>query len=380
MIYFDNAATTAPAPEVIKIIDHILKDEWGNPSSLHKKGFEAEKTLRKGREYIASSLGVRPDTISFLSSASEANNMVFNSLIRGKEKGEKKNIIISRAEHASVYEPAQLMEKWGYEVRYLPLDRHGNYILKDLEPLLDEKTDLVFLIHVNNELGSISEIKKIGKIVRQKAPNALYAIDGTQALGKFDLDLGDLGVDIYTASGHKIHAPKGIGILYLRQDLKLKPMIVGGGQEAGLRSGTENVAFAAGMAEALKLMDRAREGGLYKRISQIRERAIELAKEIGDVKINSDPEGSPYILNIGIGGIKSEVLLHFMEMEDMYLSSGSACSKGKASRVLAAINVEDEFIDGSVRLSFSRFNNIDQLDRFFKRLSQSVKAIREVNR
>lgn len=367
MIYFDNAATSPIRQRVIDRIVSSFQNHWGNPSSLHKKGFEAEKAMDRARSSIASFFDVEKKSILFTSGATESNNMAIEGTIRGKEK---ENIVLTRVEHSSIYEKARSLEG-KIEVRYLKVDRQGRVDPKDLEKEVDEDTSLVCLIHVNNELGTIADLNMLSLIVKKKNPNCKLLVDGVQAFAKLPIDLSQ-PIDFYSASGHKIHGPKGIGLLYVKDPKSFRPLLYGGGQEFALRPGTENVAYMEGLEEALLAMQ---EDGKDPR--DLYQYARDRVKEIPYHVFNSPEDGSPYILNVGFAGVKSELLLRFMEQEKMYLSSGSACNKGKKSRVLEAIGVEGNFIDGCIRISFSRDNRIEEAELFFDHMEQSIENIRK---
>jgi len=372
MIYFDNAATTAVSREVVDVIDKILLSDWGNPSSLHRKGLEAERILEASRASIADRLGVKPKTIIFTSCATESNNTVLRGMCSGKSGI---NLVVSPVEHSSVHETALALAAEGIEVRFCAVDRHGRTDAEQVASLVDAHTALVSVMHVNNELGTIQPVERIAECVKRKNPRVKMHVDGVQALGKLPVDLGRSTIDFYTASGHKLHAPKGIGLLYVREGAALPSLLFGGGHERGMRPGTPNVAFAAGFAKALELASSDGDAML-----PVYRRARARAQAMTDAVINSPEDGSPYILNFGMKGVKSEVLLHFMEQSEMYLSGGSACNGARVSRVLGAIGVEDDYIQGCVRLSFVRETTPEEVDAFFDELENAVAQIRLVTR
>lgn len=372
MIYFDNAATTAVRREVVDVIDKILLSDWGNPSSLHRKGLQAERILEDSRARIADILGVKPKTLFFTSCATESNNTVLRGVCAGKRDI---NIVVSPIEHSSVHETVKALAEEGVEVRFCRADRHGRVDAEQVASLVDGRTVLVSVMHVNNELGTIQPVERIAELIKMKNPRTMMHVDGVQALGKLPLCLGRTEIDFYTASGHKLHAPKGIGLLYVREGDVLTPILYGGGHERGMRSGTPNVAFAAGFAAALELMaaDETDMNPVYAR-------ARARAEALGDVVINSPKDGSPHILNFGLKDVKSEVLLHFMEQAEMYLSSGSACNGAKVSRVLREIGVPKAYIQGCVRLSFVHETTVAEVDAFFDEMEKAVAQIRMVTR
>lgn len=389
MIYFDNAATSPVLPEVVGIIDKILLEDWGNPSSLHKIGFRAQKYIDYAEEVLSKGLGVKRSELIFTSGASESNNMAIIGCA-GSKRG--KNILISSVEHASVSKTAEFLENEGLEVRWLAANAYGTVSAEEVKSKLDDNTIMVSLMHVNNELGTIEHIFEIGDLIKSLNPETIFHVDGTQAFGKFPIKLGNTSIDSYSASAHKIHGPKGVGLLYVKEGVNYPPLIWGGGQQKNRRSGTENVAFIAAMAKAFELMEEFRKNELNK-IYDInmacRARVKDMAERLGGIRINS-PElvrgdvleghdyAGPYILNIGIEGIKAEVLLHMLEEHDMYVSSGSACSKGELSQVAKACNMDKSYTDGLIRLSFLTENDLNQVDPFFDRLEEGIEMIRSI--
>lgn len=371
MIYFDNAATTAPRAEVRAVVDEILREEWGNPSSLHRKGLAAERRLSDARERIAARYGVKPKTLIFTSCATESNNTVIRGLLRGKKRP---NIVVSPTEHSSIFELAKVLEQEGVAVRWLPVDGVGRVSPFDVAERIDRDTVLVCVMHVNNELGTIQPVREIGQIIKKTQERVRFLVDGVQGFGKLPLRLDQEPIDFYTASGHKIHAPKGIGLLYVREGVLLPPLLVGGGQERGLRPGTENVAFACGMAKALELMlDEKNE------VAKLYDFMRRQLNEREGVRINSPSEAfSPYILNIGVEGVKAEILLHYLEQDHIYVSTGSACTGGAPSHVLQAISIPKAFQDGCIRLSFHMDTTREEMVRFLDVFDRSVAQIRRI--
>ena len=374
MIYFDNAATTPTTPSVRETVLHMLSAGWANASSVHRMGFAVAKRLEEARHFFAKQLQANEKQVLFTGCATESNNIAIHSACQ--EAGIGDNVLLSSVEHSSVAHCATYLERKGIEVRYIPVDAHGRCTPEDVEALGDEKTKLVAVMAVNNELGTIQPIEEIGRRIKAKNANALFLVDGVQAFSKMDVSVGSLPIDFFSASGHKFYAPKGVGLLYVKEPTKLHPLCWGGGQEHGLRPGTENVAFIWGMQRAYEQMLRERDG-----VKALYDRAVEHIVEMEDVHWNSPREkSSPYIINIGFSGVKSEVLMRFMEQKEMYLSAGSACHGAKASSVLRAIKVPADYIEGSVRISFQTYNTLDEVDRFFEQLKKSVTDIRGVTR
>lgn len=375
MIYFDNAATTPVHPEVAEVINHILLHEWGNPSSLHHIGFEAEKRMREAGRVLARGLGVDPSCLIFTSCASESNNTALWGAVRGKTGV---NVVMAQAEHSSVEKTGLALREAGVEVRVIPVDWEGFVAPDQVAEAVDDKTALVTVMQVNNELGSRNDLAAIGPMVKAKNPKTLFHVDGTQAFGKLPVKLEEWKVDSYSASAHKIHGPKGVGLLYVRQGVNYPSLIAGGGQMGGRRAGTENVAYICAMAKAYDLVQ-AHVRDHKEEILAIYHRAMERIRALDGVRVNSPTQPvNPYIINFGLEGVRAEVLLHMMEGEEMYFSSGSACSKGQASPVIEAIGVPDAYKEGILRISFAMENSPDQVDPFFDALEKHVREIRKV--
>lgn len=364
MIYFDNASTTRMDDSVIEAMNRAFKEEFANPSSLHRLGFEGEKKLRKYRSKLAKSLGVNLEQILFAPSATLANSSVLMSFV--PKTG---NIIVSKTEHSSVINNLKAQE--GLEVRFVEVDNLGFVKEDDLLEKVDEDTQLVSIIHVQNELGSINDINRLSKLVKEKNPKALFHSDGVQAFKKIEVDLRN--IDFYTVSAHKINGPKGIAALYVRDKNLIHPFYYGGGQEKGFFSGTENTYAIAGFAKAAELENNFLE------ITNVNKYMRNEIEKIDGVKsISHEKNSSPYILNICIDGIGAEILLHYLEMDDIYISTGSACSKGGESRVLKAIGLSDEKIKGCIRISFDRNSNLQEAKDFVKVLKEKIELIRRI--
>lgn len=363
MIYFDNAATTKIAKEVREKLNTAYDELWANPSSLHRLGFSSEKEIKEAREVIAKELKVNAKNLFFVPSGTIANNAVLHSFDKiGK------NIIISEVEHSSSYYASQNLVS---EVRYAKVDKDGFLDEEDLLSKIDEDTVLVSIMHVSNEIGTINDINKLSKISKEKNPNIVFHSDGVQAFKKIDIDLS--GIDMYTISSHKINGPKGLAGLYIKNPNNFKSLYQGGGQESNLFSGTENVPAILGFAEATKLDNN------YEEVKKINLFLRDEISKIENSRINSPKENvSPYILNVCFKEIGAEILLHYLEMEDIYISTGSACSKDKDSRVISAINVDKEYKNGCIRISLSRFSTMEEAKIFVKVLSEKVETIRGI--
>ena len=304
--YFDNGATTRVFPQVKDIVIEAMEEEYGNPSSMHMKGVKAEQYVKDAREIIAKSLKVDPKEIVFTSGGTESNNMaLIGTAMANARKG--KHIISTRIEHASVYNPLFFLEENGYEITYLPVDEHGVVDLEALEKAIRPDTILVSVMYVNNEIGAVQPVEEIGKIVKKKNPDTLFHVDAIQAYGKYHIYPRRLKIDLLSVSGHKIHGPKGIGFLYIKDKTKVHPLILGGGQQKGMRSGTENVPGIAGLGKAVQLIYQDHEEKM-KKIQAIKDDFIAQVMELSDVRNNSGE--APHIASISFQGVRSEVLLH----------------------------------------------------------------------
>lgn len=381
MIYLDNCSTTSPRKEVVERISEGLLNNFGNPSSLHRLGLKSEKKIRESREIISDFLKVDKSEIYFTSGGTESNNLAIQSIIR-KMKNRCNHIITTKIEHPSVLSTIEHYEKEGYDVTYLDVDRYGMISLEDFRESIREDTALVSIMHVNNEIGTIEPISKIKNILKEKRSKAFFHVDGVQGYGKVPTYLKEWGIDTYSFSAHKIYGPKGVGGLFIDNKDKLSPIIYGGNQEKGIRSGTENLSGIMGFGEATRIMST--------NFIEERERAKVLKKyfinslnqEIDDININTtlDENSSPYIVNISFNHVRGEVLLHYLEREDIYVSTTSACSskeKGK-SHVLKSIGLSDRQIDGALRISFSHDTKITDLDYTINVLKKSVDEIRKI--
>lgn len=380
-IYLDNCSTTKPREEVIEEIVHFLRFEYGNPSSLHRLGFNIEKKIEEVRKTIGDFLKVDKNEIYFTSGGTESNNLAIQSIIeRYKRVG--KHIITTKIEHSSVLNPIKNYEEKGYEVTYLNVDSNGIFSLKELKESIREDTILISIMQVNNEIGSIQPIWEIKNILEERNSKALIHVDGIQAFGKIPIDIGGWGVDTFSFSGHKIYGPKGIGGLYVNKNLKIAPIIFGGNQEKGLRSGTENVPGIMGLGKAVEIIENNFDEE-RKRVANLKSYFIKkLEDEIHHIHINS-PLGenySPYVLNISFKYVRGEVLLHYLEDKGIYVSTGSACSsKGtEKSHVLSQLGLSDTEIEGAIRICFSYENTEEDIDYTIEVLKNSVEEIRQI--
>ena len=374
MIYLDNSATTKPCERAISALNSALIENWGNPSSLYKLGLEAENIISSVRTEIADMINAREDEIFFLGSGTEANNLsIIGAVNLMKRRGNK--IVTTSVEHPSVLNTCKYLEQQGFEVTYIKPESDGNLSCEKVLSAVDEKTVLVSVMLVNNETGCIFPVAKIAEGLKQKRSIAIMHTDCVQGFGKMPLDVTELGVDLLTASGHKIHGPKGIGFLYKKKTLQLKPIIFGGGQEKGLRSGTEAVPLIAALGGAI---DDLSVTDSFNKIKRLHAYAYNKLSAIDGILINSPKENSlPFIINISVKGLRSETLLHFLESKEIYVSSGSACSKGKGSHVLTEMGLSADRTDSALRISFSKFNTDNDIDLLCEALAVAQNSLRK---
>lgn len=377
VVYFDQSATTRPFPEVSREMERIHRVIYGNPSSLHHLGLVAEKELKRCRAILADSLRVSPQELYYTSGGTESNNWALRGYLEANPRSGK-HLIVSAVEHPSVLETARYIEQQGYELSLLPVGKDGVVDLTRLENLLRPDTALVSVMHVNSETGAIQPIEEIHRILKRCNPQTVLHVDGVQSYGKLAVFPARLGADLLSLSAHKIHGPRGVGALYVRKGIRLAPLLQGGGQEGGLRSGTENLAAIAGFSLAAKRLMEEREER-YAKVEAFRNRFVEgLTQDIRGARILTDPTvSSPYIINVSFPGLRAEVLLHSLEMRDLYVSVGSACSSHKKNRshVLTAMGVSTACIDGAIRISLSGNNTMEEVERALEILQAEVKKL-----
>ena len=377
--YLDNASTTRPCQAAVDAIMFALKEEWGNPSSLHHKGQAAEKLLEQSRRKLADILLCDPESVFFTSCATESiNTAIHGACERLKRRG--KHILTTKGEHAAVHEVLKDLSLKGYEIEEIENDAAGKIMLRDLAKKLRPDTVLVTIIHVNNELGTVQPVMEAARLVKELQPDCLVHVDATQSFCKLPLFPSKWEIDLMSASAHKINGPKGIGMLYVRRRLTIPGYILGGGQERKLRSGTENVPYIAGFAEAAAEMWQ-QHGTFMAQWKELQERMIAGLFDIPDIVIHSSKEAGnvPYITNIQVGGVRSEVLLHALEDDGVYISSGSACSSnkpGERSRPLASIGCGVKEIDESIRVSLGRYTTQEDIDAFLESMHKTVPMLR----
>ncbi len=381
-VYLDNSATTKCLPEVAALMTHIMCEDYGNPSSMHKKGVGAEQYVRFSKEIIAKSLKVQEKEILFTSGGTESDNIaLIGSAYANCRAG--RHIITTRIEHPAVLQTCAYLEEQGFEVTYLPVDANGVIRLSDLERAMTRGTILVSIMHVNNEIGSIQPVAEAGALIKRLNPNTLFHVDAIQSYGKCRIYPKRMNIDLLSVSAHKIHGPKGVGFLYINEKAKVRPIMFGGGQQKGMRSGTENVPGIAGMAKAVELIYNDFEPKIHY-LYQLRERFIQGVTKIEGIKINGcqGTEGAPHIVSVSIQGVRSEVMLHALEDKGIYVSAGSACSSNKPaiSATLKAIGVEKQFLDSTIRFSFSMFTTEEEIDYTIKCMGELIPMLRHYTR
>ncbi len=377
--YFDNSATTRVLDCVKDAVVDAMCVNYGNAAAKHRKGVEAENLIREAKRTIADTLKVQEKEILFTSGGTESNNTaLIGTALANRRAG--KHLITTGVEHPSIYNTMSFLEEMGFEITYLPVDHQGHISLEELENAIREDTILVSVMYVNNEVGAVEPVEEIGRRIKKKNPKTLFHVDAIQAYGKFKIRPKKQGIDLLSVSGHKIHGPKGVGFLYIRDGVKIRPIIFGGGQQKGMRSGTENVPGCVGLGvaarEAYKDFD-ARIEKLY----TLRERLIKGLKTLGGVTINAseDRTGAPQIVSASFEGVRSEVLLHALEDKEVYVSSGSACSSNHPgiSGTLKGIGVKKELLDSTIRLSLGDLNTEEEVDYAISVLGEILPVLRK---
>lgn len=381
-VYFDNSATTRCYDSVKEIVIRTMTEDFGNPSAMHLKGVEAEKYVKDSVAKLARILKVQEKEILFTSGGTESDNLaLIGAAMANKRSGN--HIITTAVEHPAVSQPALFLQEQGFEVTYLPVDSRGVVKLDALEAVLRPDTILVSVMYVNNEVGAVMPVEEIGRRIREKSPKALFHVDAIQAFGKYRIYPKKMGIDLLSVSSHKIHGPKGVGFLYINEKAKLQPQILGGGQQSGMRSGTDNVPGIAGLGVAAEEIYRDLDANVEKMYS-LKEHIAKGLEKIPDIRINGMAlrEGAPQILSISVMGVRSEVLLHSLEERGIFVSAGSACSshKRKLSSTLTAMGMAKDQIESTVRLSFSEENTAEEADYFLQVMGELVPVLRRYSR
>ncbi len=381
-VYLDNSATTKCLPEVAALMTRIMCDEYGNPSSLHKKGVESEKYVRYAKEVIAKCMKVQEKEILFTSGGTEADNIaLIGSAYANYRAG--RHIITTRIEHPAVLQTCAYLEEQGFSVTYLPVNAKGVISLADLERAMTKNTILVSIMHTNNEVGAVQPIEQAGELIKRMNPSTLFHVDAVQGFGKCRIYPKRMHIDLLTVSAHKLHGPKGVGFLYINEKAKVRPIIFGGGQQKGMRSGTENVPGIAGMAKAIEeVFSEFDEKIEY--LYKIKERFVKGVSALEGIRLNGPVgrDGAPHVVSVSIQGVRSEVMLHALEDKGIYVSAGSACSSNKpsVSATLKAIGVEKQYLDATLRFSFSLYTTETEIDYTVKCLSELLPALRRYSR
>ena len=380
--YLDNSATTRCSKDAADMVMKLLTQDYGNPSSMHNKGVIAENYMNDARKKIAKTLKVQEKEICFTSGGTESNNLaIIGTAEANKRSG--MHVITTAIEPPSVSNTMVRLEEHGYEVTYLPVDEKGCIRLEDLERAITGETILVSIMHTNNEVGSVQPIAEAGALIKRKNPRILFHVDAVQGYGKYRIFPKKLKIDMLSVSGHKIHGPKGTGFLYVDEKVKLKPILFGGGQQNGIRSGTENVPGIAGLAKAVELMYGKLDEDVAK-LYELKKTFVEGVQKLDHVIVNGHPDetGAPHIVSVSIRGVRSEVLLHALEDKGIYVSAGSACSahKPQPSATLKAMGIEPELLGSTIRFSFSVFTTAEEIDYTLRTMYDIIPMLRKYTR
>ena len=371
--YLDNSATTAVTPEVAALAAHIMTEQYGNPSSLHRRGFWAERALTEARGQVAAVLRCRPEEIVFTSGGTESNNLALLGAARAaRRRGNR--IVTTAVEHHSVLAVCRQLESEGFEVAYVSPDAGGVITPESFAAACDEKTVLASCMMVNSETGALHDIPAIAAACRRKNPGILFHADCVQAFGRLEIAPARWGVQLVSVSGHKIHAPKGVGALYVAKGVRLLPPLYGSGQERGLRPGTENLPGICAMGLAAERMN-ARRAENAAHFTALRQKLITNLSQSPAVCINSPQAAAPYIINLSVEGIRSEIMIHYLEQFEIYVSSGSACAKGERSHVLTAMGLPEDRVDSAIRVSMTDTTAEEEIDEFCRRLLQGAATL-----
>lgn len=381
-VYLDNSATTRSFEDVAQLVTKIMCRDYGNPSSLHNKGMEAEQYVRQAKEIIAKNLKVNEKEIFFTSGGTEADNIaLIGSAMANYRAG--RHLITTKIEHPAVLQTMRYLEEQGFRVTYLPVDKNGLIHLEDLQNAITKDTILVSIMHTNNEIGALQPIAEAGNLIKKMNPNTIFHVDAVQGFGKFRFYPKRMNIDLLSVSGHKIHGPKGVGFLYINEKIKIKPIVYGGGQQQGMRSGTENVPGIAGIGMAVEKIYGSLDEDID-RLYEIKEHFIKGVEKIDAVKINGlrGRESAPHIVSVSIRGVRSEVMLHALEEKGIYVSAGSACAarKPQTSETLKAIGVEKDLLHSTIRFSFSIFTTIEEIDYTLQTMYDMIPMLRRYAR
>ena len=380
--YLDNSATTRCFPEVVELMNKIYLEEYGNPSSMHHKGVEAEKQITEAKKSLAQILKVNEKNLLFTSCGTESDNIaIIGGALANARRG--RHLITSTIEHPAVLESMRYLESQGFEVTYLPVDEYGIVSPDLVEETVRDDTILVSIMHTNNEIGAVEPVREIAKRINAKNPSALFHVDAVQGFGKAQIYPKKWGIDMLSVSGHKIHAPKGTGFLYIADKIKVKNLIFGGGQQNGMRSGTENVAGIAAMGLAAKMLYQDFDSKIERQY-ELREAFLDEIRDIPDLRVNG-PAGrkcAPHIISLTVPGVRAEVLLHALEGKGVYVSSGSACASNRphTSKTLEAIHLPRVYLDNTIRISLSEMTTREDMQQASEALHELIPFLRQYTR
>lgn len=381
-VYLDNSATTRCFDEVAELMTKIMCEDYGNPSSLHRKGVQAEQYIRYAKETIAKNLKVNEKEIFFTSGGTESDNLALRGCAYANCRAGR-HLITTQIEHPAILQTMKQLEEEGFRITYLPVDDKGCIRPEDLQRAITGETILVSIMHTNNEVGSLQPVEEAGALIKRMNPRILFHVDAVQGYGKFRILPKKMHIDLLSVSGHKIHGPKGIGFLYIDEKVKIKPILFGGGQQNGLRSGTENVPAAAGLAKAIEIVYRDLDREVEE-LYRIKEAFVAGVKQIPDVFVNghSGRDGAPHVVSVSFQGVRSEVLLHALEDKGVYVSAGSACSahKPQPSATLQAMGIDKELLGSTIRFSFSIFTTMDEIRYTLQCLYDIIPMLRRYTR
>lgn len=384
-VYLDNSATTRAFPQVAELVTQIMCDDYGNPSSMHRKGVEAEQYLRYARETLAGILKVQEKEIVFTSGGTEADNMaLIGCAMANRRRGN--HLITTQVEHPAILQTMQYLESQCFQVTYLPVDKWGRISLQELEAAIRPETILVSIMHTNNEVGALQPIAEAGALIKRINPSIVFHVDAVQGFGKFRILPKRMNIDLLSVSGHKIHGPKGVGFLYVGEKVKLQPINYGGGQQKGIRSGTENVPGIAGLAKAAELIYEHLDEDVQ-RLYELKEYFVGRLSSMEGVQVNGIPEEgcratAPHVVSVSIFGVRSEVMLHALEEKGIYVSAGSACSSNKpqTSATLKAMKLQKELWDSTIRFSFSVYTTREEIDYTLGVMYDMIPMLRKYTR
>ena len=377
-IYLDNLATTRVYPEVLEAVRHAMEEDYGNTSSLHQKGLDAERCIRQARDTLARLLKVQEKELIFTSGGTESDNLALIGAAMANQRAGK-HLITSAVEHAAVGAAMRFLEEQGFELTVLPVDQYGFVSPEGLRQAIREDTILVSVMYVNNEIGTVEPVAELAKAVHEARPEILFHADAIQAFGKYRIYPKKLGIDMLSVSGHKIHGPKGVGFLYVDSRVKIRPILYGGGHQNGMRSGTENVPGVSGMALAAEIAYRDLDEKTA-RMRALKQKFTEGVKQIEGCRING-PEGeggAPHIVSVSVEGVRAEVLLHALEEKGIFVSAGSACSSNKpaVSATLKAIGLPRELLDSTLRFSFCEYTTEEEIEETLLALKELLPRLR----